>query len=72
MNLRPHHIVAKAILSDVDINHDTVMTIREYLKSVNRKVPGIERICTHPERDQKERLNGLTKGLINLGIRSDS
>ena len=59
------------LLDYLNINRDTVTTIREYLEIVNKKVPGIERICTHPKEDQKERLNGLTKGLINLGIRKE-
>ena len=60
------------LLDDLNLTNATVLSLCLIFKILNRKVPGIERICTHPERDQKERLNGLTKGLINLGIRSDS
>lgn len=47
----------------------SVITLSNYLEIVNEKVPGIEKICTHPEEGQEERLNGLIKGLIKLGIR---
>ena len=50
----------------------TVMTVREYLEIVNKKVPGIEKICTHHKEDQKSRLEGLTQGLLKLGIRKSS
>jgi hypothetical protein len=49
-----------------------VITTREYLETVDKKVPGIERICTHPKENQVERLNGLKEGLIMLGIREQS
>jgi hypothetical protein len=49
----------------------TVMTIRQYLKIVDKKVPGIEEICTHPKEDQRQRLDGLIRGLIKLGIRNN-
>lgn len=49
-----------------------VMTVREFLEIVNEKVPGIEKVCTHTFNDQKSRLEGLTKGLIKLGIRSNN
>lgn len=53
----------------LSIDVDSVMTSREFLEMVNEKVPGIEKICTHPKEDQKKRLNGLIDGLIKLGIR---
>jgi hypothetical protein len=49
-----------------------VITICEYLEAVNKKVPGIEKICTHPKEDQQERLNGLISGLTKLGLREQS
>lgn len=49
-----------------------VITFRKYLERVNEKVPGIEKICTHPKEDQKERLKGLEDGLVRLGIRKNS
>jgi len=36
---------------------------------VNQKVPGVEKICTHPKEDQEKRLTGLIDGLIKMGIR---
>ena len=50
----------------------TVMTVGEYLKMVNGKVPGIEIICMHPGEEQDTRLDGLTKGLVKLGIRAET
>ena len=51
------------------IGVNTVMTLREYLTRVNARVPGLERICTHPKEDEQERLRGLMTGLVRLGIR---
>lgn len=48
------------------------ITTREILKTVNKRDPGIEKICTNPKEDQQERLNGLVSGLIKLGIRKQS
>ena len=48
---------------------DSVMTMRKYLEIVNRRVPGIELVCTHPKEDPELRLKGLNQGLIKLGIR---
>ena len=50
----------------LDING--VLTTRKYLEIVNEKVPGIEKICTHPKEYMEERLTGLIDGLIKLGI----
>lgn len=47
----------------------SVMTMRQYLETVNAKVPGIEQICSHPGEDKAQRLDGLAKGLQKLGIR---
>jgi len=51
----------------IAVNSD--LSTRKYLELVNEKVPGIERICTHPKRDEKERLKGLIDGLIKLGVK---
>lgn len=48
---------------------DSVLTTRKYLEKVNEKVPGIEKICTHPKENEEERLKGLINGLILLGVR---
>jgi hypothetical protein len=53
------------------IDPDTMMTTRQYLELINKKTPGIELICTHPKEDSEERLAGLVKGLIKLGIRNE-
>ena len=47
MKLRPHQILARVILSDVDINYAIVITIREYLKNEKQKscTPYLEGIC---------------------------
>ncbi len=46
-----------------------VMAIRHFLEMVDKKVPGIEALCTHPKEDEGLRLAGLIKGLLKLGIR---
>ena len=60
------------IFDDLSFEPDTVITTREYLETVNNKLPGIEKICTHPKEDQQDRLNGLVSGLIKLGLREQS
>jgi hypothetical protein len=57
------------LLDYLNIELDSVMTVREYLNIVNSKVPGIEKICTHFKEDPEKRLSRMTKGLIKLGIR---
>ena len=57
------------LFDEFAIEVNCVLTFRQFLKMVNEKVPGIEKICTHPKENQKERLKGLVNGLIKLGIR---
>lgn len=65
-------VLDSRLFDDLSIAPNSVITTREYLESVNKKVPGIEKICTHPKEDQQERLNGLVSGLIKLGLREQS
>ena len=60
------------LFSYLGFEPDTTMSVKKYLEIVNEKVPGIEEICTHPKEDMTERLEGLTQGLIKLGIRSST
>ncbi len=57
------------LLDALEIEINSIKTARDYLEIVNRNVPGIEEICTHPKENREERLSGLIKGLIKLGIR---
>ncbi|MBN2029335.1 DUF1284 domain-containing protein [bacterium] len=57
------------LLSYLDILPDSILTLREYLKVINSKIPGIEAICTHPGENVESRLGGLIEGLKKLGIR---
>ena len=57
------------LLDFLEIEIDSVMTVRDYLGIVNKKVPGIEEICTHPKENKEERLQGLIAGLTRLEIR---
>lgn len=57
------------LFDDLRIEPNAMITTGEFLFEVNKKLPGIEKICTHPKEDQQERLNGLISGLIKLGIR---
>lgn len=59
----------KNLLAYLGLTIYSVMTVREYLKIVNEKVPGIEQICTHPRENAESRLQGLKQGLVKLGIR---
>jgi hypothetical protein len=47
----------------------TVMTARQYFQIVNRNVPGLEKLCTHPGESSHDRLKGLEQGLRKLGVR---
>ena len=57
------------LFDEFSIKPNTLITFHQYLETVNERVPGIEKICTHPKENQEERLNGLIKGLTKLGIR---
>ena len=50
------------------IEPGTRFTVHEFLEKLNPHIPGIERICTHPSEQQADRLQGLTQGLLKLGI----
>ena len=56
----------------LDVKPGTVMTVREFLTLVGKKLPGIEKLCTHPREDQKQRLKGLIEGSRKRGIRKDA
>ena len=62
-------VLDSRLFDDLSIEPDSEITTRKYLEVVNKKVPGIEKICTHPKENQQERLNGLVSGLIKLGLR---
>jgi hypothetical protein len=53
------------------IQPDTVMTIRTFLEIIDEKIPGIEKLCTHPGEDERQCLHGLRRGLLKLGLRQD-
>ena len=52
-----------------NLDPNCIISTREFLILVNDKIPGIEKICTHPKEDPEERLLGLINGLVSLGIR---
>jgi hypothetical protein len=56
------------VLAYLGLRAGTVMTVREFLGRVDRVVPGIEEICTHPKEDRQSRLAELTRGLEKTGI----
>ncbi|NMC37617.1 MAG: hypothetical protein GYA41_04770 [Bacteroidales bacterium] len=47
------------------------LTAHDYLQIVNSFTPGVEKICTHPKEDPEDRLAGLKRGLMKLGLRND-
>jgi len=63
-------VLDSRLFDDLSIAPGTVTRTRTFLEAVNDKVPGIEKICTHPKEEQDERLKGLTDGLLRLGIRT--
>ncbi|KPL09075.1 MAG: hypothetical protein AMS26_23340 [Bacteroides sp. SM23_62] len=65
-------VLDSRLFDELSIVPGTVTTTHQFLEAVNEKVPGIEKICTHPKEGQEERLQGLVSGLIKLGIREDS
>ena len=44
------------------------MTFRTFCQRVSQKLPGIEKVCTHPGEEQSYRLAGLQKALDQLSI----
>lgn len=46
----------------------TVMTVREFLQIVDKKLPELAKICSHPKEAEEHRLKGLEQGLQKLGI----
>ena len=65
-------VLDSRLFDDLMMEPDSEITANEFLAAVNNKVPGIEKICTHPKEDQQDRLNGLVSGLIKLGLREQS
>ena len=63
-------VLDSRLFDEFSILPDTLISFQQYLETVNERVPGIEKICTHPKEDQLERLNGLVSGLLKLGIRA--
>lgn len=46
---------------------NTVLTARQFLQIVSRKLPGLASICAHPGEAPDHRLKGLADGLRRLG-----
>ncbi len=57
------------LFDELSLAPGTMVTVREYLEAVNKKLPGIEKICTHPKENPQERLEALISGLTRLGLR---
>ena len=62
----------RRILEALGIAPGTEMSIREFLEMINDRMPGFERICTHPGRTRADRREGLIRGLTALGVRSEA
>jgi len=62
----------RRILRALDVAPGAVMPMREFLRMLNERMPGFERICTHPGRTQADRREGLIQGLRALGLRAES
>lgn len=73
ISMQSYNDVLDWLLFDyLSIEVNSVMTSRKFLEVVNEKVPGIEKVCTHPEANREKRLNGIIDGLIKLGIREQN
>ncbi len=59
----------RRLFAYLNLRSGATMTVRAFCKLVNRRVPGIEKICTHPKEDEQRRLAGMIKGLQMFGIR---
>ncbi len=64
-----NEVIDCRVLDDLKIKPGALMMLHDYLVIVNRRVPGLEKICTHPKEDEQLRLANLTTGLAKLGIR---
>lgn len=62
-------VLDSRLFDDLSMMPGTETTTRAFLEAVNAKVPGIEKICTHPKENQDERLKGLIDGLTRVGVR---
>ena len=60
----------RRLLAYLELQPGAVLTVRRFLERVGARVPGIETVCTHPKRDERERLAGLAEGLAKLGIQT--
>jgi len=61
----------RRLLARLGLAAGAVMSVRRFLLLVAERTPGIEALCTHPGRSEKQRLEGLLRGLSKLGIKSD-
>jgi hypothetical protein len=59
----------RRLLAYLGMEAGVTMTVHAFFEVVNARVPGIEKICTHPKEAQQQRLAGIVKGLEKLGIR---
>jgi len=65
-----NEVIDCRVLDDLKIKPEAEMTLREYLAAVDSRVPGLEKICTHPKEDERQRLSNLVAGLVKLGVRT--
>ena len=65
-------VLDSRLFDDLTMEPDSEIPTYEFLSEVNKRVPGIEKICTHPKEDQQERLDGLVSGLKKLGLREEN
>jgi hypothetical protein len=58
----------RRVFAYLDFQPHARLTVRAFLERLRAHVPGIEQICTHPGEDQADRLEGLRRGLEQLGV----
>jgi len=59
----------RKLLSLLDLDAYQVLTFEQYLRIINKHVPGLEKVCSHPKEEEEFRLEGLINGLKKLEIR---
>jgi len=57
----------RRVFAHLELQHGTVMTVREFLQVVREHCEGLPKICVHPKRSVEDRAANLDAGLKKLG-----
>jgi hypothetical protein len=56
-------VLDSILLDFLEIKENTVLAVIEYVNLVDKKMPEIVNLCTHPKENKKDRLNGMKAGI---------